>query len=78
MRKIRASEIGTYLFCQRAWRYQQQGIETENLHELAAGQELHHRHGRMVLTSTLWRALGYLLLLCALILLAVHLTLQVI
>jgi len=78
MRKVRASEIGTYLFCQRAWWYLQQGIETQNLRELAGGRELHHRHGRTVLASGLLRALAYLALLGGLVLLAVHLTLQLV
>ncbi len=78
MRSIRASEISTYLFCQRAWWYQQQGIETENLRELAGGRDLHHQHGRTVLASGLLRALAYLALLAALVLLAIQFTLQLI
>ncbi len=78
MRKIRASEIGTYLFCQRAWWYRQQGIETENLRELAGGRALHHQHGRTVLASGLLRTLAYLALLAALVLLAIQLTLRLV
>lgn len=78
MRKIRASDISTYLFCQRAWWFRQQGIETSNIAELAGGRELHHRHGRAVLTSGLIRVLAYLLLLAGLIILAVYLTMQIV
>lgn len=78
MRKIRASDIGTYLFCQRAWWYRQQGIESNNRAELAGGRELHHRHGRAVLASGLLRALAYLLLLAGLVSLAVYVTMQIV
>ena len=76
MRKIRASDISSYLFCQRAWWYRQQGLESENVIELAGGRELHHQHSRAVLVSGLWKAIGYLLLLAGLIILAAHLTIQ--
>lgn len=78
MRKIRASDISTYLFCQRAWWFRQQGIETSNIAKLAGGRELHHRHGRAVLASGLLRALAYLLLLAGLITLAIYLTMQIV
>ncbi|MEA3349732.1 MAG: hypothetical protein U9Q82_03840 [Chloroflexota bacterium] len=76
MRKIRASDISTYLFCQRAWWYRQQGIESKNIADLAGGRELHHQHGRAVLASGILRTLAYILLLCGLILLTVYLTMQ--
>mgnify|MGYP006307532135 CR=1 FL=1 len=78
MRKIRASDISTYLFCQRAWWYRQQGIDSENIQDLAGGRKLHQRHGRAVLASGLLRALAYLLLLAGLITLAVYLTMQIV
>lgn len=71
---IRASEIGSYLYCRRAWWYRKQGVESENQAELAAGTELHHQHGRQVLAAGLARGLGVILLLVALVLLAVALT----
>lgn len=71
MRLIRASEIGSYLYCRRAWWYRLNGQESINQAEMAAGTELHRRHGRQVLTAGLMRMLGYLLLLAACILLTV-------
>ena len=66
---IRASEIGSYLYCKRAWWSRKQGVESENQAELAAGTELHHQHGRQVLAAGLLRAIGYLVLLAAIVLL---------
>ncbi|MEJ2706078.1 MAG: hypothetical protein P8074_00570 [Anaerolineales bacterium] len=77
MRTIRASEIGAYLYCQRAWWYQKRGERSENLDEMAYGNELHYRHGRAVLANSCLRILAYLLLLVALILIAVYATGQV-
>ena len=76
MAVIRSSDIGNYLYCRRAWWYRKQGLESENQAELAAGTELHHRHGRQVLASSLNRTLGLILLLAALVLLAAYCTTQ--
>lgn len=74
MRTIRASEIGSFLYCRRAWWYQKQGVASENQAELAEGAEFHHRHGREALTASLLRAVGWGLLFLAVISLAVGLT----
>lgn len=74
MRTIRASEIGAFLYCQRAWRYQLQGYESENQADLASGSEIHYRHGQAVLVSGCLRTAAYLALLGALALLAIYLT----
>lgn len=74
MRTIRASEIGTYLYCRRAWWYRKNGTEPDNQAELATGTVLHRQHGRQVLAAGLTRTLGLLLLLLALVLLAAYLT----
>ena len=66
MRPIRASEIGSYLYCARAWWYQQKGVQSSNQAEMTSGTELHRRHGRQVLASSLTRALALILLLVAL------------
>jgi hypothetical protein len=74
MRTIRASEVGSYLYCARAWAYRQQGHESANQAELAAGTEIHRQHGRTVLASGLTRTLAILLLLVALALLVTFCT----
>ena len=69
---IRSSDIGSYLYCRRAWWYRKQGVESENQAELAAGTELHHKHGRQVLASTLNRTIGLMLLMVALVLVVAY------
>ena len=78
MRTIRSSEIGNYLYCRRAWWYRKLGTPSENQVELAAGTELHMRHGRRVLASVIARTVGVVLLLAAVVLLVAYCTSQVI
>jgi len=76
MRPIRSSEIGSYLYCRRAWWYRKTGIPSENQTELAAGTDLHRQHGRKVLAASLTRSLGLILLLLATLLLVAYLAFQ--
>jgi CRISPR/Cas system-associated exonuclease Cas4 (RecB family) len=71
---MRASEVGTYLFCARAWWYRHQGVESANQAEMNAGTELHRQHGRTVIASGLTRVLAIILLLVALALLVAYCT----
>jgi CRISPR/Cas system-associated exonuclease Cas4 (RecB family) len=66
---VRASEIGSYLYCKRAWWYRKQGVESESQAELASGTELHLAHGRKVVAAGLLQVAGYVLLLAAILLL---------
>ena len=74
MRTIRASEVGSYLFCARAWWYRQHGVESTNQAELTAGTELHRQHGRKVIAAGVTRTLVVILLLVALALLVAFCT----
>ncbi|NJN79866.1 MAG: hypothetical protein HC797_05000 [Anaerolineales bacterium] len=76
MRTIRSSEIGSYLYCRRAWWYRKTGVPSENQTELAAGTDLHRQHGRKVLAASLTRSLGLILLLVATLLLVAYLAFQ--
>jgi len=78
MKTIRASEVGSYLYCARAWWYGRKGIESTNQAEMTAGSDLHRLHGRQVIASALTRLLALIMLLVALILLVAFCTRQVI
>ncbi|WKZ36715.1 MAG: hypothetical protein QY332_02080 [Anaerolineales bacterium] len=76
MRPIRSSDIGSYLYCRRAWWYRKIGTPSENQTELAAGTDLHRRHGRQVLASLLTRTVGWVLFLAAVLTLVAYLSFQ--
>lgn len=67
MRIIRASEIGTYQFCHRAWWYQLQGYEPNNKIEMVGGSEIHEKHGRVVVASNCLQLIAYGSLLLAIL-----------
>ena len=61
---IRASEIGQYAFCARAWWYSRvKGYAPENTVELEQGVVRHRHHGRQVRAyhQLRWMGLGLLL-----------------
>lgn len=74
MKTVRASEIGAYLYCARAWWYQKQGMESSNQAEMNAGTELHRQHGRTVVAASLTQTLALILLLAALLLAVAYCT----
>lgn len=71
-RIIRASEIGQYDFCARAWWLNVvQGIPSENVRELQIGTQAHERHGQQISRAGRLQQAAVLLLLAGIILLAV-------
>jgi hypothetical protein len=76
-RVIRASEIGSFLYCRRAWGYRREGESSANQTEMLIGTTLHEQHGRIVLMAGLLRGLAYALLLLALVLGTVYMLNQV-
>jgi CRISPR/Cas system-associated exonuclease Cas4 (RecB family) len=67
---IRASEIGEYIYCHRAWWLRHvQGVEPENLAVLERGRKAHGRHARRVERVALATLAARLLVLVAAILL---------
>lgn len=67
MRTLRCSELGSFLYCERAWWYQQEGGDSANVSEMAEGTRLHAVHGRSVLRAGLMKLLAWLLLLASLV-----------
>lgn len=63
---VRASEIGEYVYCRRAWwlrRYA--AAESQNVRELSAGTQRHQQHNRLVAQSVWARRLAYVAIFCA-------------
>ena len=68
MRVIRASEIGEYLYCHRAWWLRRvRGYKSANVRELAAGTAAHATHGRWVWLGGALRLMAVLLAALAII-----------
>jgi len=67
MKVIRASEIGSYMFCNRAWWYQLQGYEPDNQLELERGRELHTKHFYVVTKAGCLQVIAYGLVLVAIL-----------
>jgi hypothetical protein len=62
-RIIRASEVGQYAYCARAWWLERAlGYRSHNVEEMTAGAEEHDSHGRQVVSYHRWQRLAYLLL----------------
>ncbi len=58
-RLIRASEIGTFAFCERAWGYSARGEVSEQQPEIEAGRDYHTRLLRIVPVSMAIRRIGF-------------------
>jgi len=72
VRTIRASEIGTFLYCHRAWWYRQRDVPSENEEEMAIGTEIHRQHGRSVVAAGCLRTIAAGLLMASIVLLVIH------
>jgi hypothetical protein len=70
-RTIRASEIGTFIYCQRAWWYQRKKVKPINTIELAAGQNFHQLHISQSRVAKFLKVLAWLLVVVSAILLSV-------
>lgn len=60
---IRASEIGEYVYCHRAWWLKRfGGYRSSYVRELAAGRQYHEAHGALVYRSQLAKQVALLLI----------------
>ncbi len=65
---IRASEVGQYVYCARAWWLGRvRGYRSINVAALEAGRAAHRRHGRAVARHHRLRRLAYVLLALAVV-----------
>lgn len=77
LRTIRASEIGEYEYCSRAWWYKHIAkvpVNAETSGRMERGREAHRQHGRGVALSIKLRAAGVALLVLGLLALIMALT----
>lgn len=75
-RTIRASEIGTFIFCQRAWWYQRRKVTPLNQDELADGSDFHGDHYFQTRSSDFLRSAAWILVFIALFLICVRFGMQ--
>ena len=67
-RIIRASEIGRYAYCARAWWLGSvRGLPSDHQREMALGEDVHLRHGQGVRASAALARLAYGVLLLAVV-----------
>lgn len=78
MRVIRASEIGSFLYCHKAWGFLISGEPSENQAEMTAGSEFHRQHGASVLGARILSSVGTILLIVALVVAVIAATLYLI
>ena len=63
---IRASELGEYVYCARAWWLRrEQGVESRNVAAMQSGRAAHDQHGRGVASVHTQRRLALLLAILA-------------
>jgi len=67
MRTIRASEIGSFIFCRRAWWYRRRGIEPINQAELAAGNLFHQEQVHTARSALILQIIAWILIFAAVI-----------
>jgi CRISPR/Cas system-associated exonuclease Cas4 (RecB family) len=66
---LRASEIGSYVYCARGWWLNRVlGYPSAHKEQMALGEEKHRGHGREVVAYHRLRRLAYLMLALALLL----------
>ena len=72
-RVVRASEVGAYVYCQRAWWLGHvEGEESRNVAVMEAGTRTHAQHGVNVAFSSFLMGLGYASFAAALLLLFIR------
>ena len=76
-RTVRASEIGTFVYCQRAWWYQRQKTQPINDKELADGISYHKEHAQKTRLVGNLQITAWLVIFLALAFLTIYFSLQI-
>jgi hypothetical protein len=71
---LRASEVGSYIYCRRAWWYERQGVASQHPVALQEGAAWHRSQGRKADAAGCLRLMGAACLLAAALLAAIFLT----
>jgi hypothetical protein len=74
MRTVRASELGSFLYCRRAWWLRKLGVQPANQTELAAGSDWHAQQSGLIARASLLRLAAWAMIFVAAVLLAIGLT----
>jgi len=72
MKTIQASDISSFIYCQRAWWYQKNGYISNTYTELSTGSRHHLKHGRMVTMASIIRLIAIIMILIALALIFIY------
>jgi len=76
-RVIRASELGQYAYCAKAWWLGSvEGVPSANVREMDAGRSAHERHGQTVQLSVWLSRAGVLCLALGLVMLVLFLLMR--
>lgn len=62
MKNIKASEIGTFMYCNRAWSFQKAGVDSANKPGMKAGTRNHRQHLAVVHMSHYTKYAAYILI----------------
>lgn len=72
MRTLRASELGSFIYCRRAWWYQHQRLSSENQSKLNFGSQFHQTHARNIKLAGVYKYLALFFLTLAIVLVLVQ------
>ena len=75
---IRASELGEYVYCARAWwLHHERGVESRNVAAIQSGRAAHDQHGRAVASVHTQRRLALILAVLAILMAATAIILAI-
>ena len=76
-RTVRASEIGSFVYCQRSWWYRRQGETPINRDQLTDGTQYHESHAGHARMIRNLQSVSWLALLIAITFLTIYISIQI-